>query len=145
MYFNVDMVASPNYALFVLDGDGSDFWVPGPTGSAELEWFLTVDLMLKGYPTVPLWATGSDHWSFFTYDIPYGMAFSGAGFDGEAKTDEEAALFGGTAGEKYDPCHHEACDTIDNLNLDIAEVLARSYASSAQFFGVDGMSVPRLP
>ena len=145
MYFNVDMIASPNYAVFVLDGDGSDFWVPGPEGSAELEWFFTVNLMLQGYPTLPLWATGSDHWSFFMNDIPYGMAFAGAGFPEDIKTEEEAALFGGTAGEKYDPCHHEPCDTLDNVNMDIAGSLAGVYVSSAQFFGIDGMSVPPLP
>ncbi|MDF2742453.1 MAG: aminopeptidase, partial [Actinomycetia bacterium] len=39
--------------------------------------------------------------------------FSGA--EGE-KTAEQAAIYGGTAGEPYDPCYHQACDTINNLN-----------------------------
>ena len=30
-----------------------------------------------------------------------------------------AALFGGIAGEPLDPCYHQACDTIDNLNLTV--------------------------
>ena len=25
-------------------------------------------------------------------------------------------MYGGTAGAPYDPCYHQACDTIDNLN-----------------------------
>ena len=32
------------------------------------------------------------------------------------KTPEEAAIYGGTAGEPYDPCYHMGCDTIDNLD-----------------------------
>ena len=32
------------------------------------------------------------------------------------KTPEEAAIFGGTAGQPYDSCYHQACDTIANIN-----------------------------
>jgi hypothetical protein len=32
------------------------------------------------------------------------------------KTAEEATVYGGTAGEPYDPCYHQACDDITNLN-----------------------------
>ncbi len=32
------------------------------------------------------------------------------------KTAEEAAIYGGTAGEPYDACYHQACDTINNLS-----------------------------
>ena len=32
------------------------------------------------------------------------------------KTAEQAAVYGGTAGEAYDPCYHQACDTITNLS-----------------------------
>ena len=31
------------------------------------------------------------------------------------KTEEEAAIYGGTAGEPYDACYHQACDTTNNL------------------------------
>ena len=27
----------------------------------------------------------------------------------------QAAIYGGTAGIAYDPCYHQACDTINNL------------------------------
>jgi hypothetical protein len=32
------------------------------------------------------------------------------------KTPEQAATYGGTAGEAYDPCYHQACDDITNLS-----------------------------
>ena len=32
------------------------------------------------------------------------------------KTPEQAAVYGGTAGVAYDPCYHQECDTINNVN-----------------------------
>ena len=32
------------------------------------------------------------------------------------KTADEAATWGGTAGQQYDPCYHLACDTFANNN-----------------------------
>ena len=29
---------------------------------------------------------------------------------------QEAAIWGGTAGQQYDPCYHLACDTFANVN-----------------------------
>jgi aminopeptidase Y len=34
------------------------------------------------------------------------------------KTADEAAMWGGTAGIAYDPCYHQACDTLANVNLE---------------------------
>lgn len=36
-YLNFDMIASPNYAYMIYDGDGSAFNLTGPAGSAEIE------------------------------------------------------------------------------------------------------------
>ncbi len=38
------------------------------------------------------------------------------------KTAEQAAIWGGTAGEQFDPCYHLACDTFDNVDLHALEV-----------------------
>jgi hypothetical protein len=46
--------------------------------------------------------------------IPAGGLFTGA--EG-IKTAEEQAIYGGVAGEQYDPCYHLACDTFDNISL----------------------------
>ena len=56
----------------------------------------------------------SDYGPFIAVGIPSGGLFTGA--EG-IKTAEEAAIWGGTAGEQYDPCYHLACDTFDNINL----------------------------
>jgi hypothetical protein len=46
--------------------------------------------------------------------IPAGGRFTGA--EG-IKTPEQAAIYGGTAGQQYDPCYHVACDTFANVSL----------------------------
>jgi Zn-dependent M28 family amino/carboxypeptidase len=55
----------------------------------------------------------SDYGPFILVGIPSGGLFTGA--EG-LKTEEEAALWGGTAGEQYDPCYHQPCDTFANNN-----------------------------
>ena len=50
---------------------------------------------------------------FMDARIPVGGLFSGAS---ELKTEEQAALFGGSAGDPMDPCFHLACDRPDQIN-----------------------------
>ncbi|WP_268760677.1 hypothetical protein [Arthrobacter sp. Soil762] len=50
--------------------------------------------------------------------MPAGGLFTGA--EG-IKTDAQAAIFGGTAGVAYDPCYHQACDDITNLDATVLE------------------------
>ena len=45
--------------------------------------------------------------------IPAGGLFTGAE---ERQDAAQAAIYGGTAGLAYDPCYHQACDTVDNLS-----------------------------
>jgi Zn-dependent M28 family amino/carboxypeptidase len=52
--------------------------------------------------------------AFTDAGIPAGGIFTGAE---KIKTPEEAERFGGTAGQPLDPCYHQACDTVNNLNL----------------------------
>jgi Zn-dependent M28 family amino/carboxypeptidase len=120
---NFDMVGSPNYVRFVYDGDGSDSPDPndpsggpleGPPGSAEIEEIFTDYFASQGLASEPTEFSGrSDYGPFIAAGIPAGGLFSGA--EG-VKTPEQAAVFGGTAGQPYDPCYHQACDTINNLN-----------------------------
>jgi aminopeptidase Y len=117
LYLNFDMVGSPNYVLFIYDGDNSDgVGAPaGPPGSAQIEktferYFDSIDEPYKGTDF-----TGrSDYGPFIAVGIPAGGLFTGA--EG-IKTTEEAAIWGGTAGRQYDPCYHLACDTFANVSL----------------------------
>jgi len=55
-----------------------------------------------------------------------------------AKTAEEAALFGGTAGQSYDPNYHKKGDDIGNVNYQAwvpnAKAIAHAVATYAQSF-----------
>jgi Zn-dependent M28 family amino/carboxypeptidase len=111
---NFDMTASPNYVRFVYDGDGSDTPVAGPPGSGEIESLFTEYYASQGLASDPTEFSGrSDYGPFIAVGIPAGGLFSGAEV---IKTAEQAAVYGGTAGIAYDPCYHQACDTIDNVN-----------------------------
>ncbi|MFB9387803.1 M28 family metallopeptidase [Streptomyces coeruleoprunus] len=117
LYLNFDMIASPNYGLFVYDGDNSDgVGAPaGPEGSAQLERDINEFLDKKGKPHAGTDFTGrSDYGPFIAVGIPSGGTFTGA--EG-IKTDAQAKLFGGTAGTAYDACYHAACDNIDNIDM----------------------------
>ena len=112
---NFDMVASPNFARFVYDGDGSaGLSDPGPNGSGLIERVFLDHFAGRGLATEPTAFDGrSDYGPFIAAGIPAGGLFTGAE---DIKTPEQAAIFGGTAGQPFDPCYHQACDTIANVN-----------------------------
>jgi Zn-dependent M28 family amino/carboxypeptidase len=113
---NFDMLGSPNYVRFVYDGDGSDTGISGPPGSAEIEDIFNDYFAAQNLAAEPTEFSGrSDYGPFIAVGIPAGGLFSGA--EG-IKTPEQAEVYGGTAGEPYDPCYHQACDTINNLSTD---------------------------
>ncbi|MBV7669946.1 M20/M25/M40 family metallo-hydrolase [Streptomyces halstedii] len=117
LYLNFDMIASPNGAQFVFDGDDSDGVGegPGPEGSAQLEHDITAFLDSRGTPHIGADFTGrSDYGPFIEVGIPSGGTDTGA--EG-IKTAAEAELFGGTAGVAYDPCYHAACDDLKNIDM----------------------------
>jgi Zn-dependent M28 family amino/carboxypeptidase len=111
---NFDMLGSPNYVRFVYDGDGSDTGISGPPGSAEIEGIFNSYFAGQNLAAEPTEFNGrSDYGPFIAVGIPAGGLFSGA--EG-IKTEEEAQVYGGTAGAPYDACYHQACDTINNLS-----------------------------
>jgi Zn-dependent M28 family amino/carboxypeptidase len=122
LYLNFDMIGSPNHVFFIYDGDDSDGVGagPGPDGSAQIEKLFESYYEMVGQPFKGTDFSGrSDYGPFIAVGIPSGGLFTGA--EG-IKTAEEAAIWGGTAGQQYDPCYHQACDTYDNINLQALDV-----------------------
>lgn len=142
LYLNFDMVASPNYAYMLYDGDDSDAEgsPAGPPGSAQIEQQLAAFFARRGLSTVGTDFNGrSDYGPFIATGIPAGGIFTGA--EG-IKTPEEQALFGGTAGVAYDVCYHQACDTIANVNLTALDVNADAIADSTARFAFNTRAIP---
>jgi aminopeptidase Y len=136
LYLNFDMIGSPNYVFFILDGDDSDGVGvgPGPAGSAEIEKLFESYYTQVGEPFKGSDFTGrSDYGPFIAVGIPSGGVRTGA--EG-IKTPEEAAIWGGVAGVQYDPCYHLACDTYDNISLHALNVNAGAVAYAALHFAM---------
>jgi Zn-dependent M28 family amino/carboxypeptidase len=130
---NFDMLGSSNYARLVYDGDGSSSDEAGPDGSARIEhifrdYFAAVGLAVGEID----FEDPSDHLSFAEHDIPTGGLVAG---DGEEKSAKEARLFGGEADAPYDPCFHEACDRLDNINRTAIDELSDAAAHAVVVLG----------
>ncbi len=150
LYMNYDMIASPNYVQMVYDSDQSTWPAPVtvPEGSEAIEELYEQLYTAARIPSDDAEYSGrSDYEAFIEAGIPSGGLFTGAEV---VKTEEQAAIWGGTAGEQFDPCYHLACDTIDNLSREALQVnsyvvaytmLTYSY-STESVNGVPGKRVP---
>jgi len=136
---NHDMVGSRNFVRFVYDGDGSAFGVDGPSGSGRIESVFVDYFASQGLATEPTEFDGrSDYDAFINAGIPAGGLFTGA--EG-IKTAAQAAIYGGTAGVAYDPCYHQACDTIANLSQTALDQMSDAIAHSTLVFALTKSSV----
>lgn len=137
LYLNFDMVGSPNHVFFVYDGDNSD-GVGAPAGPPGSDLIEKVFERFYDKRRIPFKGTDfdgrSDYGPFIANGIPAGGLFTGA--EG-IKTVEEQALWGGTAGQQYDPCYHLACDAYPNVNLDALGTNADAVAYATLQFAMD--------
>ncbi|WPC04849.1 M28 family metallopeptidase [Pseudomonas benzenivorans] len=120
VYLNFDMIASPNFAYFIYDGDGSDFGLEGPPGSAAVEKLFETYYRLRALPSEgDEISFRSDYAQFFLDGIAFGGLFTGAEV---LKSEEQAAKYGGDAGVAFDPCYHQACDNVLNIDRQALEI-----------------------
>jgi aminopeptidase S len=136
-YLNVDVVGSPNAVAYVYDGDGSDSDEAGPEGSGAVEQVLVDILRTEGVQALPFgFSEDSDYDAFVQAGIPAGGLFTG---DAGTKSEAEARTFGGQAGEQYDECYHQACDTIKNVDMTVLEQMTETLMSATvSLAGVKG-------
>ena len=145
LYLNFDMVGSPNYIFGVYDADQSTFPRPDgfiPPGSEALEDLFEAYYTIKGEPYEDSEFSGrSDYSGFISVGIPASGLFTGAE---QIKTPEQAAIWGGVAGEQFDPCYHQACDTQDNrdrhaLDINVDAIAYAMYTLAASTEAVNGV------
>ncbi|KAL1593159.1 hypothetical protein SLS60_010766 [Paraconiothyrium brasiliense] len=141
LMLDFDMMASPNYAFQIYDGDGSAYNLTGPAGSAEAEAEFTYyfDKIAKVNHTEIEFDGRSDYGPFLDAGIAAGGIACGA--EG-IKTQEEFEMFGGAAGVPYDVNYHEDGDTANNLNYDAWIVMARAIAHSTATYARSFDSLP---
>jgi Zn-dependent M28 family amino/carboxypeptidase len=120
LYLNFDMIASPNPGFFTYDGDQSAPQKPAdpaprvPEGSAGIERTLVAYLTSAGKTAEDTSFQGrSDYVGFTKAGIPAGGLFTGAE---EKKTADQVALWGGEAGQPFDPNYHQKTDTLDHID-----------------------------
>jgi hypothetical protein len=121
-YLNFDMLGSPNGVRQVYDGGTLQ-----STGSTVIASLFQDALDADGLAWETTGVGGaSDGYRFDQLGIPVGGLFSGAS---ERKSADQAARFGGTAGEAFDACYHLACDTLDNIDATLLWGMSRAAAA----------------
>ncbi|KAI1824215.1 peptidase family M28 [Xylaria intraflava] len=132
VFMDYDMMASPNYAIQVYNATNA----VNPVGSEQLrdlyvDWYESQGLQ---YMYIPFDGR-SDYDAFIRNGIPAGGIAAGA--EG-VKTEEQQEMFGGTVGDWFDPCYHQLCDDLDNVNatawLFNTQLVAHSVATYAASF-----------
>jgi Zn-dependent M28 family amino/carboxypeptidase len=128
-YLNADMIGSANYVRGVYDPAAEVAARDAPPGARAAPGSAAISRRFYDYfdgvglATVPVSTDGeSDDAAFAAAGVPTGGVFTGAF---QTKTRREARLFGGTAGEPTDPCYHQPCDDLDNVDLRIASQLTQ--------------------
>jgi len=132
LFMDYDMMASPNFAYQIYNATNA----VNPEGSEELrdlyiDWYEKEGL---NYTFIPFDGR-SDYDGFIRNGIPGGGIATGA--EG-IKTEKEAGMFGGKAGDWYDPCYHQLCDDVGNVNQTAwivnTKLIAHSVATYALSF-----------
>ncbi|CAM3192295.1 M20/M25/M40 family metallo-hydrolase [Stackebrandtia soli] len=104
VYLNFDMIGSANAGYFVTD-------INGTYGQALAEHLTAV-----GKAPDPMTECCSDDLPFEYAGVPTAFLSTGAS---AVKTTTQAAKWGGTAGQSFDPCYHRACDAYpSNINAE---------------------------
>jgi len=135
LVLDFDMMASPNFAYQIYDGDGSSYNLSGPAGSAEAEHeFEFYFSKIAGLNFTSIEFDGRSDYGPF---LEAGVASGGIACGAEGiKTVEEQAMFGGEAGVAYDINYHGTYDDIKNVNgeawIEMSKAIAHMTAKYAR-------------
>eukprot|EP01113_Clastostelium_recurvatum_P045719 TRINITY_DN789_c0_g1_i2.p2 TRINITY_DN789_c0_g1~~TRINITY_DN789_c0_g1_i2.p2 ORF type:complete len:512 (+),score=153.81 TRINITY_DN789_c0_g1_i2:42-1577(+) len=125
---NFDMVGSPNFFRGIYNGTS------GPSdivnGSAAIQYLFEDSFNARNLKWELTSFDGrSDYGPFINNGIPAGGLATGA--EG-IKTIQQRTFYGGLANAWYDPCYHQACDNIDNINQGVLGDMAFAAAEVLQ-------------
>jgi aminopeptidase S len=140
LYLNVDMVASPNGGYRVQGGKGHERSASGPPGSATVGGVLAGQLAKTGVSPEIVEFVGDDESPFVAAGIPSGGAENG---DAQDKTAQQAQTWGGRADAPFDPCYHQACDRLNNVNRVVLDHYLHAIAGTIAHFATAKQAVIR--
>jgi hypothetical protein len=123
---NFDMMGSPNYFVGVYNGSSQD--KPSGVVQTVFEQYAAS----RGFATQPTPFTGRSDYGPFLPLTTCGGLFTGAE---EIKNTVGRAMFGGMDRAAFDPCYHQACDTIDNVNWEAMAQTSQLAAYAVSHFG----------
>jgi len=118
------MIASPNFYYGIYNGSSANETIRSQCMYIQqlFENYLT-SLSVNWVPTA--FDGRSDYGPFLSLGIPAGGLFTGA----EAtKSNTGRTLWGGFANTAYDPCYHQLCDSIGNVNKGALQLMAQAVA-----------------
>ncbi|KFY35250.1 hypothetical protein V494_06083 [Pseudogymnoascus sp. VKM F-4513 (FW-928)] len=129
LFMDYDMMASPNFAFQIYNATDA----VNPAGSTNLRELYEdyYDAHSLNHTLIPFDGR-SDYDAFLRSGIPSGGIATGA--EG-IKTATEEEMFGGSAGEWFDPCYHQLCDNLSNLDMVAWEVNTKLIAHSVATYG----------
>ncbi|CAF3336383.1 unnamed protein product [Rotaria sp. Silwood2] len=143
VYFNYDMLASPNSNFGILDSisippETPNKTLPGTNRITNLfqQWFNEQKLPWTRSGI----GGGSDFVPFLTGGIASGGVNTGAGgLKSATERDQYADLLGtgnsGLANVAYDSCYHQQCDRINNVNPFAYEKVVKAAAYAIEYMG----------
>ncbi|KAL2827174.1 hypothetical protein BDW59DRAFT_58313 [Aspergillus cavernicola] len=136
LFMDYDMLASPNFAYQVYNATNA----VNPVGSEELRDLYTEFYVSHGlnFSYIPFDGR-SDYDGFIRNGIPGGGIATGA--EG-VKTEEEQMMYGGVAGDWYDPCYHQLCDNLGNLNATAWEINSKLVAHTVATYALSFEGFP---
>ncbi len=137
------MLGSPNYIFGIYDGKTARNDTPSQAlpGSNKITALFRDCFIGKNLPGDYTDLNGrSDYGPFLAAGIVAGGLFSGAD---EKKTAEQRSRYeeilghgsGGISGIIHDPCYHQACDSIQNINVFVYEKMVQAAAYVLEFLG----------
>ncbi|WP_432092050.1 M28 family peptidase [Streptomyces sp. NRRL F-5630] len=116
-YFNTDMVAAPNYVISVYGNGPQRHYIDHFSATGQT-W---IEGPLDGM---------SDQIPFLDKGIPVAGVDTVHSSPARLKSEKEEELFGGTAGQPFDPNYHASGDTISNISAKALSICtAASYAA----------------
>jgi Zn-dependent M28 family amino/carboxypeptidase len=130
---NFDMIGSPNFFRGVYNGSGASPNVIN--GSISIQNLFANYFQSNNITYAFTSFDGrSDYGPFISNGISAGGLFTGAEV---IKSPSYRSLFGGIANAPYDPCYHQSCDTVENINVQVLDQLSHCIAAVLQRLAVD--------